>query len=210
MSTKVKSEKRTKKSKSSKKKVKIEEPPVTVVEEKVIEEPVEVLEEPVTESVKATSVRRKPDKESVEKEFNDIIHSLSGHLESLKGQKGQNLKFLRSLNKQLKTLHSHTSRVLNSKRRTNRSSNTCSGFLKPVSISKEMCKFTGWDPKNQYSRVQVTKYICDYIKNNELQNPEDRRQIQVDKKLKKLLKYDKSSSPLTYYHLQTLLKPHFV
>ena len=97
------------------------------------------------------------------------------------------------------------------KKRTARKGNQNSGFLKPVKISKEMAKFTGWKSSDLKSRVQVTKYICDYIKKHDLQNPEDRREIVPDAKLRKLLDFDpkKSDQPLRYYSLQTYLKPHF-
>ena len=74
-----------------------------------------------------------------------------------------------------------------------------------------MAQFTGWNQKDLKSRVDVTKYICNYIKDNDLQNPSDRRQILADSKLSKLLKYDsKTSDPLTYYKIQTYMKPHFL
>jgi hypothetical protein len=84
--------------------------------------------------------------------------------------------------------------------------------LKPVHISKELAKFTGWDHNELRSRVDVTKYICNYIKEKNLQDPTDKRNIRVedDGNLKKLLKYDgKDKKPLTYYRLQTYLKSHF-
>ena len=89
--------------------------------------------------------------------------------------------------------------------------NTNSGFLKPVSISKEMSTFAGWKPDELHSRVDVTKYICNYIKENNLQNPDDKRQITPDAKLKKLLNYTVKDGepPLKYYSLQTYLKQHF-
>jgi upstream activation factor subunit UAF30 len=94
---------------------------------------------------------------------------------------------------------------------SNRTHNQNSGFLKPVKISKELVKFTGWDPDELRSRVDVTKFICAYIKEHDLQNPEDRRQIIADAKLQKLLNYDpkKSEKPLMYYSLQSLLKGQF-
>jgi chromatin remodeling complex protein RSC6 len=60
--------------------------------------------------------------------------------------------------------------------------------------------------------VDVTKFLCAYIKDNNLQNDADKRQIKPDAKLTKLLGYDAkaATSPLTYFHLQKLLKPHFV
>jgi chromatin remodeling complex protein RSC6 len=96
--------------------------------------------------------------------------------------------------------------------KSTRKNNTNSGFLKPVKISKEMAKFTGWEANELRSRVDVTKMICDYIKKNNLQNPSDRRQIMADTKLSKLLNYDskKDTEPLTYYRIQSFMKPHFV
>ena len=77
-----------------------------------------------------------------------------------------------------------------------------------------MAKFTGWNQEELRSRVEVTKHICKYIKDHELQNPEDRRQIQVEKdaKLQKLLGYEpgKDSEPVTYYRLQSFMKSHFL
>ena len=58
---------------------------------------------------------------------------------------------------------------------------------------------------------KITKYICNYIKEHDLQNPKDRRQIKADPKLSKLLNYDsKRDDPLTYYRLQTHMKRHFI
>ena len=214
MPSKVKSEKKEKRSRSSKSKSsksksskssrKVKEEPPVVVEEP---QPVVVQETTTTTTTEKKVGRRTHTKESVLEEFDSLIGSLSEQLESLKGKKGHSLKYLKSLNKQLKALKSHAGKVMKTKRVVRNTSN--SGFLKPVNISKEMTKFTGWDSGDKYSRVQVTKFICNYIKEHDLQNPADRRQIQADSKLKKLLKVD-SSTPLTYYHLQTLLKPHFV
>jgi chromatin remodeling complex protein RSC6 len=115
----------------------------------------------------------------------------------------------------LKTLKTQVSRI---KQRSSTkavssatTNNTNSGFLKPVKISSDMAKFTGWNPEEPHSRVEVTKYICDYIKENNLQNPADRREIQPDSKLQKLLGLkNKEDEGLKYYSLQTHLKKHFV
>jgi len=117
------------------------------------------------------------------------------------------------LNKRLKILKNQSSRIIKQKRTTTRTNtNNNSGFLKPVKISKEMAKFTGWDAGLPRSRVEVTKFLCNYIKEHELQNPADRRQILADDKLTKLLKYDvkKEKEPLTYFRVQTCLKNHFI
>ena len=85
------------------------------------------------------------------------------------------------------------------------------GFLKPVLISSDMAKFTGWDPKTPTTRVQITRQLCQYIKDKNLQNPQDRREIIADDKLTKLLKYDaEKDPPLTYYRMQSYMKGHFL
>ena len=86
-----------------------------------------------------------------------------------------------------------------------------SGFLKPVSVSNEVSTFAGWSKGEQHSRVDVTKFICEYVKKNDLQNPKDRRQILPDKKLRSLLKLkENEKEPLTYYSLQRHIQPHFI
>jgi chromatin remodeling complex protein RSC6 len=157
--------------------------------------------------------RRSPTRESVLDDFETLIMSVDAEIQHLREgpAKTKGVKFLRSLNKNIKLLRNRTARVMKQKQKTGRTNNKNSGFLKPVTISKEMAKFTGWDPKDLRSRVEVTKYICQYISEHDLQNPEDRRQIKPDVKLQKLLGYNpkKTKEPLRYYSLQTHLKHHF-
>lgn len=160
-----------------------------------------------------TKSRVIPTRESVEAEFDSVVASVDEEIAKLRSSAGKTkgVKFLRTLNKRLKTLRNHALRV-SRQRKTARRSNTNSGFLKPVQISKDLAKFTGWDQSQLRSRVDVTKFICEYIKQHNLQDPEDKRKIRVDsdQNLKKLLKFDsKDGKPLTYYSLQTYLKNHF-
>lgn len=86
-------------------------------------------------------------------------------------------------------------------------SNSNSGLQKPMKVTKEMAKFAGWPLDELHSRVDVTKVLCEYIKEYDLQNPENRRQILLNPPLKRLLKYDQAS--LTYPHMQKHLKVLF-
>jgi chromatin remodeling complex protein RSC6 len=184
--------------------------------EKVVEE-VEPEVSDVEDTVDdASSVKKKrlvPTKETVATEFDDLVGVIDEEIARLRESPGKakGVKFLRSLGKKVKSLRGHSVRVMKQKQKTNRKNNTNSGFLKPVIISKDMAKFTGWNPEELRSRVDVTKYICKYIRDNDLQNPDDRRQILADKKLAKLLEYsaDDDEKPLTYYRIQTYMKKHF-
>ena len=198
---------KAKTSKASKAKAKKEK----VVEE--VEPEVSDVEDTVDDASSVKKKRLVPTKETVATEFDDLVGVIDEEIARLRESPGKakGVKFLRSLGKKVKSLRGHSVRVMKQKQKTNRKNNTNSGFLKPVIISKDMAKFTGWNPEELRSRVDVTKYICKYIRDNDLQNPEDRRQIIADKKLAKLLEYsaDDDEKPLTYYRIQTYMKKHF-
>lgn len=86
------------------------------------------------------------------------------------------------------------------------------GFLKPVLISNDLAHFLKCETGSMKSRVEVTRAICEYIETNKLQNPKNRREINVDPTLKHLLAYDPSTEtvPLTYYMIQSRIQRHFV
>jgi upstream activation factor subunit UAF30 len=57
---------------------------------------------------------------------------------------------------------------------------TNSAFMKPMQPSPELAKVVGSDP---LPRSEVTKKVWDHIKKNNLQNPENKREIIADDKL---------------------------
>jgi len=113
------------------------------------------------------------------------------------------LTLLRKVTRQVNLLEKQAFRLVKNKKSV-RKNKVVSGFQKPTRISKDLAKFTGWNETDLHSRVEVTKFICDYIKTNNLQNPQDRRQIVPDTKLQKLLGYNpkKETEPLRYYSIQ--------
>jgi chromatin remodeling complex protein RSC6 len=215
-----------KKTTASKKTVAQKEPVADVIvpevqTEVVIQPPVvessedNLVEDNLVDEDISQSKRGAPTRESVLQTFEDLIKSVETEMDTLRegDTKNKGVKFLRTLNKKLKILRNQSSRIIKQKRASvKKSTNNNSGFLKPVKISTEMAKFTGWDKDELKSRVDVTKFLCDYIRNNNLQNPKDKRQILADGKLQKLLKYDpkKETEPLTYFKLQSSLKGHFI
>lgn len=188
----------------------------------VVETPVEevAVPAPATKTKKSSTapkkqrVRRVVTKESLETDFATLQKRIEDEITKLRDstEKVKGVKFLRSVNKAVKLLKSDSLRVLKIKPKTNRSRTTTSGFMKPVKISQEMADFTKWDSDKLYSRVDVTKFICAYIKDKNLQKPDDKRQIVVNPELSKLLKYDPAvaKEPLTYFRLQQYIQPHFI
>ena len=57
-------------------------------------------------------------------------------------------------------------------------------------ISKDLAKFLGRDPTELVARTDVVKGMWDYIKAKELQNPENKREIILDDKMKKVFGCD--------------------
>ena len=84
-------------------------------------------------------------------------------------------------------------------------------FEVPVAVSDALCEFLGVKKGEMYSRQFVTNSITAYVKENSLQNPENKREILLDttdagRKLQALLKPDQ---PLTFFNMQRYLKPHY-
>jgi chromatin remodeling complex protein RSC6 len=194
--------------KKTKAKVEVQESAVPVVEQ-----PVSQQEEEHSDD-KKQRVRRHVSRESLDQDFESLQKRIEEEIQKLRqnNEKVKGVKFLRSLNKAVKSLHTDCSRVLKTKTKSHRVRSTTSGFMKPVRISGEMSTFTGWDVNQLYSRVDVTKFICKYIRENKLQDSKDRRQILCDESLKNLLKYDPNtaSEPLTYFRLQQYIQKHFI
>ena len=83
-----------------------------------------------------------------------------------------------------------------------------SGFVKPTKISLELATFLGKPKGTEMARTQVTREINQYIRANNLQDPENGRRILPDAKLRKLLNVGKADV-LTYFNLQRYMSPHF-
>ena len=86
---------------------------------------------------------------------------------------------------------------------------TPSGFAKPTYLSPEMCEFLDIPSGTELARTEVTKRVLGYVKEKELQNKEQKRVIDMDAKLKKLLN-PAADEQVTYFSIQRLLKVHYL
>jgi chromatin remodeling complex protein RSC6 len=110
-------------------------------------------------------------------------------------------------------------RSMKKRRQKGGSSNTKkapSGFAKPTKISSELRKFISetsdlkLNSDSLLARTEVTKKITLYIKEQNLQNPANRREIFPDDRLGDLVCMDAEvDSKLTYFNLQRCIKHHF-
>ncbi len=76
----------------------------------------------------------------------------------------------------------------------------------PVQVSEELAKFAGLDAAAHITRQEATKAVMQYVKDNSLQDSEDRRNIVPDSALAKLLA---SGDVVSVLGLKSALKAHF-
>lgn len=135
--------------------------------------------------------------------FQDIassIMSLKSEVSTLYAK----LKLLeRAVNKEVKTLNKAVSR---NKQKGNRKP---SGFAKSSKISDSLCVFMNKPSGSEVARTEVTKYIINYIKDHNLQRPENKKFINPDTELKSLLEVPEGDE-LSYFNLQKYMNKHFV
>ncbi|CAA2996555.1 upstream activation factor subunit spp27-like [Olea europaea subsp. europaea] len=91
------------------------------------------------------------------------------------------------------------------KRNEKRQKGGKSAFLAPLQLSDALAKFLGTG-ENSLPRCDVVKRIWDYIKQNNLQDPSDKRQIICDEKLKELFDVDTFHG----FSVSKLLSVHFI
>lgn len=180
------------------------EPPVSVpVPEPIVES---VVEKTVTsnddEKTDKKRTRRQVTKDSFYNDFEALFKLVETELVEKK-----------SLIKQIKQLKVDSYRLLKIRNlnddRKNKGENNNSGFMKPVLVSDDLAQFIGVDNNEPITRVLITKKICQHIKDKNLQNPSDRREILPDPALKKLFNItDQDLEPLTYYGIQKRIQKH--
>lgn len=119
-----------------------------------------------------------------------------------------------SLKSEFRTLEKRSIRELkvaqkaNAKRKRKSTNRAPSGFVKPTLISNELAGFLNKPVGTEMARTEVTREINGYIREHNLQDKENGRKINPDKKLASLLKI-KSGDELTYFNLQRYMSPHF-
>jgi hypothetical protein len=86
--------------------------------------------------------------------------------------------------------------------------NSPSGFAKPNKISDELCDFIGVPHGTEKSRTDITRFINAYVKEHNLNKPENKRFILPDDKLKKILNVS-DKEEINYFILQKLISHHF-
>lgn len=149
-----------------------------------------------------------PDATTIESSLTENLAVLAESIQTMTGLLAKIKSDYKVLEKQV-LKEARSMDKVNAKRKKSKGSRAPSGFVKPTAISKELAKFLGVAENTMIARTDVTKLITSYVKDNNLQAPNNGRQILPDKKLMSLLNC-KSSDEVTYFNLQKFMKPHFI
>lgn len=85
-----------------------------------------------------------------------------------------------------------------------------SGFAKPTLISDDLAEILKVEKGSKLARTDVTKLLSEYIKKNELQNPDNKKEIILDEKLNKLFGKYIDHDRIEWFGMQKHLKYHFI
>jgi len=85
-----------------------------------------------------------------------------------------------------------------------------SGFARNQLVSTDLCDFLNISHDTLISRAETTIRLNTYIKQNNLQNPQAKREIIMDDKLCKLLGSDAEGQIITYFTIQKYMTKHFL
>jgi chromatin remodeling complex protein RSC6 len=156
---------------------------------------------------KETNKKDKKDN-NISEEIKEIFSAVLGNISSIKLQ-------LTALTSQIKGVEKQVYRKMKQldkevKKNKNKGNRQPSGFAKPTKISSELCKFMALPEGSEMARTEVTKYIIQYVKDNQLQNPNDAKLIKPNTELKSLLNLNESDGDLTYFNIQRFMNKHFV
>lgn len=182
----------------------VETVPVVVEEDTNTEIVEETVKEPITSTTTTTEKkkRRLVTKETFLKSSEELQTELTPLLEENK-----------KLAKMFKGFLNDAYRLLKIKTHQKKQKDASnSGFMRPVKPSIALEKFLahiGENTTQPLTRAYLTTIICKYIKENDLQNPEDRRIIFPDEEFKKLFQItENETEPLTYYNIQKRIQSH--
>lgn len=136
--------------------------------------------------------------------FDDILNTLSSFKSQITMLSNQVRSLQKNVNKQMRVLEREA------KKNRLKGNRKPSGFAVPSKISTQLCNFMKKPEGSEAARTEVTRYIIQYIKENNLQNPKNKKEINPDKALGSLLGYKKSSKDtVTYFNIQRYMNKHF-
>jgi DNA topoisomerase-1 len=118
-----------------------------------------------------------------------------------------------NLQQQIRTIEKNVKKQMTSLKKAaatkNKGNRKPSGFAKPSKVTTELCEFMNKKEGTEIARTEVTKALCSYIKEHNLENKENCKIIYPDNTLKTLLGIEEGQE-LTYFTIQKFMNKHFI
>ena len=152
--------------------------------------------------VAVETIESQPNEDAIGAQFETVLATLS----AFRGQITQIQQTVRGLEKSVKKEMKGLRR--DAQKGRGRGNRKRSGFAQPTKISNELCEFMEKAEGTEIARTEVTQYVIDYIRTENLQNPANRKTINPDEKLRKLLGVEVEDE-VTYFNLQKYMNKHF-
>ena len=137
-----------------------------------------------------------------------IVESLRTKLTSVESVVKELKTELKTLEKEIPKLAKASGKRARKVQVAGAAKRTPSGFAKPTLMSDELSAFLELPSGSLLSRTEVTRKLTVYVKSNNLLKETDKRVINPDAALTKLLNI-KEGDVVTYFTLQRFLKHHF-
>ena len=134
--------------------------------------------------------------------FQSVLSVLGTFRTQITGLQNQIRGLEKTVKKNMRTLQREA------KKNRNKGNRKPSGFAVPTKISNELCDFMKRPHGSEVARTEVTQFIIQYIKENELQFSENRKIIKPNAPLQTLLATTPSDE-VTYFNLQRYMNKHF-
>jgi len=141
----------------------------------------------------------KMESDALSDKFTNILETLNAFKKTVSTLQSEIKVLEKTVNKEIRA---------SKKKRNNDKKKKPSGFAKPTKISDELCEFMNKEKGAQVARTEVTQYIINYIKDNDLQFVENKKVIVPDNSLKRLLRIN--DEELTYFNIQKYMNKHFI
>lgn len=139
----------------------------------------------------------------------NIINELTEDINTIKDACSKLSSKLKSLEENLNSEKNKKEEKTEKEEKKTKRARKPSGFAKEGKISEDLCAFMGIVEGSLVARTEVTKFVIEYIKNNNLQDLENKKKINPDNKLKTLLSIG-DKDELTYFNIQKKMNPHFL
>jgi len=150
-------------------------------------------------------MEQKQELDIISEQFEGIINSLNNFKCEISNLQQQ----IRAVEKNVKKQMKEFNKEITKSKGKNKGNRKPSGFAKPTKVTNELCEFMNKKEGEEIARTEVTKALCSYIKEHNLENKENSKVIYPDNKLKTLLGIEEGQE-LTYFTIQKYMNKHFI